>query len=123
MQGDSLVPLLKGQDPKNWRDAIYYHYYEFPSVHMVARHYGVRDSRYKLIHFYQFDEWEFYDLHNDPDELANEYSSQKYAAEISRLKKRLGELRKQYQDESDVSVKSEEWQRDMFDRIQSRKTD
>ena len=30
MQGESLIPLLKG-DNENWtRDAVYYHYYEYP---------------------------------------------------------------------------------------------
>ena len=57
IQGMSLVPLLKGKGQgakgKKWRDAIYYHYYEFPAEHMVKRHYGIRTSRYKLIHFYQ----------------------------------------------------------------------
>ena len=117
MQGQSLVPLLQGDNPDNWRDAIYYHYYEFPSVHMVARHNGVRDSRYKLIHFYQFDEWEFYDLKTDPDELSNEYSNPKYTVEIERLKKRLVKLREKYKDDSDVSVKPAEWQEQMFKRI------
>ena len=42
MQGRSLVPLLKGEKPTDWRKSIYYHYYEYPSVHMVPRHYGVR---------------------------------------------------------------------------------
>ena len=46
MQGASLVPLLKGQNPPDWRKSIYYHYYEYPSVHMVPRHYGIRTERY-----------------------------------------------------------------------------
>ena len=61
MQGLSMLPLLKGlkgESPANWRDSIYYHYYEYPSVHMVPRQYGIRTKRYKLIHFYQFDQWE-----------------------------------------------------------------
>ena len=113
MQGNSLVPLLKGEKT-TWRDAVYYHYYEFPSVHMVSRHYGVRDSRYKLIHFYQFDQWELYDLKNDPDELTNQYSNPEYANEIKRLKSRLTELRQQYKDESDVSKQSMKWQQKFF---------
>lgn len=121
MQGKSLVPLLKGESPE-WRDAVYYHYYEFPSVHMVSRHYGVRDSRFKLIHFYQFDEWEFYDLEKDPDELKNEYSNANYTEEIVRLKKRLVELRKQYKDDSDTSVQPAEWQQKMFQRLGTEKS-
>ena len=103
MQGESLVPILKGEATGDWRDAIYYHYYEFPSVHMVARHYGIRTERYKLMYFYQMDEWEFYDLQEDPDELQNAYDDPKYAATIAGMKKRLEELRVQYDDDSDVT--------------------
>ena len=57
MQGKSLLPLLKGEKVE-WRDALYYHYYEYPGAHSVKRHYGVRTDRYKLIHFYNdIDEW------------------------------------------------------------------
>lgn len=112
MQGRSLVPLLKGQSPDDWRDAIYYHYFEYPSVHMVPRHYGIRTDRYKLIRFYQFDEWEFYDLEKDPDELANQYNNPKYSKEIARLKKDLASLRSHYQDNSDVTVMPTEWQQE-----------
>src|SRR5262249_37603360 len=67
MQGTSLVPLLKGRTPAAWRQSFYYHYYEFPGPHNVARHYGVIDERYKLVHFYepQFDCWELFDLRAD----------------------------------------------------------
>jgi len=110
MQGMSLVPLLRGQDPEDWRDSIYYHYYEYPSVHMVPRHNGIRDERYKLIHFYEFDEWEFYDLEEDPDELQNRYGDPIYASRIEESKKRLEQLRIQYEDESVSGVKPKEWQ-------------
>jgi arylsulfatase A-like enzyme len=113
MQGASLVPLLQGQSPKDWRQSIYYHYYEYPSVHMVPRHYGVRTHRYKLIRFYQFDEWEFYDLQNDPDELTNQYNNPEYADEIAEMKQELERLRKQYDDDSDVAVMPAEWQAKM----------
>ena len=113
MQGRSLVPLLKGQQPANWRDAIYYHYYEYPSVHMVARHYGIRTERFKLFRFYQFDEWEFYDLAADPEELENEYNNPAYAEQIATLKKDLDKIREHYRDESDVAVMPAEWQERM----------
>ena len=103
MQGRSLVPLLAGETPADWRESIYYHYYEYPSVHMVPRHYGVRNDRYKLIHFYQFDEWEFYDLETDPDELQNLYEHADYADEIATMKVELERLRAEYQDDSDVA--------------------
>ncbi len=111
IQGKSVVPLLKGKTPKDWRKSIYYHYYEYPSVHMVPRHYGVRTERYKLMHFYHFDEWEFYDLKNDPDELKNLYNDSKYASTIVDVKEELSRLRKHYDDDSDVSVWPKEKQR------------
>ena len=80
---------------------------------MVPRHYGVRSERYKLMRFYQFDEWEFYDLENDPDELTNEYNNPKYAAQIAEMNTELERLRTLYNDDSDVSVQSQEWQDDM----------
>ena len=108
MQGASLVPLLKGQTPKDWRKEIYYHYYEYPSVHMVPRHNGIRSKRYKLMHFYQFEnEWELYDLKSDPDELKNLYGDPKFAKLRNRMKARLEHLVDHYEDDSDTSVKPE----------------
>ncbi len=79
MQGQSLLPLFQGEKVA-WRDALYYHYYEYPAVHMVKRHYGVRTDRYKLIHFYyDIDEWELYDLEKDPKELNSVYDDPAYA--------------------------------------------
>ena len=111
MQGRSIVPLLQGETPDDWRDAIYYHYFEYPSVHMVARHYGIRTDRYKLMRFYQFDEWEFYDLEEDPDEDTNLYGNADYASVIAGMKNDLEELREHYGDDSDVSVMPEDWRR------------
>ena len=111
MQGKSLVPVLKGDvKAADHRDAIYYHYFEYPSVHMVARHYGIRTDRYKLIRFYQFDEWELYDLKDDPEELTNVYSDEAYADIAATLKKELDALREHYKDDSDISVMPKEWQ-------------
>ncbi|MDE0571257.1 MAG: sulfatase, partial [Verrucomicrobiales bacterium] len=65
MQGKSLRPLLEGKEPKNWRESVYYHYYCFPEYHAVRRHDGVRNNRYKLMHFYDINEWELFDLQKD----------------------------------------------------------
>ena len=110
MQGRSLVPILKNGKADNWRKSIYYHYYEYPSVHMVPRHYGIRTERYKLIHFYQFgNEWEMYDLEEDPDELTNIYGrADKKSLQID-LEQQLKAIRKFYDDNSDVSEKPDEW--------------
>ncbi|MDA7681612.1 sulfatase [Verrucomicrobiales bacterium] len=112
MQGKSLVPILKNGRAENWRDSIYYHYYEYPSVHMIPRHYGIRTERYKLIHFYQFgNEWEMYDLKEDPDELTNIYGKSSKETLQKDLKKQLVAIRKFYDDNTDVSEKSDEWKK------------
>ena len=104
MQGQSMLPLLKGESPETWRDAVYYHYYEYPAVHMVKRHYGIRTERYKLIHFYyDTDEWELYDLQEDPYELNNLYSKEGYDQLTADLKARLEELRIQYGDSDELT--------------------
>jgi arylsulfatase A-like enzyme len=113
MQGLSLVPLLKGENPMDWRRSIYYHYYEYPSVHMVPRHNGIRTNRYKLMHFYQFDEWEFYDLKSDPDEYNNLYNNPEYQSLVKRMKNQLNQLEKKYEDDSDMTVKPKSWQNEV----------
>ncbi|KUK77509.1 MAG: Sulfatase [Proteiniphilum acetatigenes] len=98
MQGESFRQLVAGKTDQ-WRDAVYYTYYEYPAVHMVKRHYGVATDRYKLIHFYyDIDEWEMYDLKTDPHELKNIYDDPAYTEIREMLHKRLEELRKQYGD-------------------------
>ena len=99
IQGTSLVPLLEGKHPRNWRKSIYYHFYEYPAEHMVKRHYGVRTERYKLIHFYNdIDTWELYDLQNDPHELHNLYGQPGMEKVTKQLRRELKRLQRQYDD-------------------------
>ncbi len=98
MQGLSVLPLLNGEKTE-WRDELYYHYYEYPGIHAVKRHYGIRTERYKLIHFYyDVEEWELYDLEVDPDELNNVYESTDYAEIREELHQQLIDLRIKYLD-------------------------
>jgi arylsulfatase A-like enzyme len=102
MQGLSMIPLLRGKDT-DWRDELYYHYYEYPGIHMVKRHYGIRTDRYKLIHFYyDIDEWELYDLEIDPDEMNNVYEDAAYSEIREELHQRLTKLRAYYQDSEEL---------------------
>ena len=94
MHGRSLKPLLLGKAPADWRTSFYYHYYEFPGAHSVRRHYGIRTTRYKLIHYYRIGEWELFDLEKDPHELRNVYSDPAYAPIVAKLKTELERLRK-----------------------------
>ena len=99
IQGVSFLPLLKGEKPDNWRDAIYYHFYEYPAEHAVKRHYGVRDSRYKLIHFYNdIDCWELYDLQEDPHEMNNLYGKPGTEEITAIMMKKLKEQQELYDD-------------------------
>ncbi len=99
IQGVSLVPLLKGESPKDWRKSLYYHFYEYPAEHMVKRHYGVRTDRYKLIHFYNdIDEWELYDLKEDPTEMHNIYGKPSMEEITKNLREELLRLQEQYND-------------------------
>lgn len=102
MQGESLVPLFKG-DTEGFRDAAYYHYYEYPAVHMVKRHYGIVTEEYKMAHFYfDVDEWELYDRKKDPQEMTNVYNDPAYAEVVKELSIKLDELRKKYKDSKEL---------------------
>lgn len=98
MQGKSFKGLLDGSmNENNFRDIVYYHYYDYPAFHMVKKHYGIRTKRYKLMHFYDdIDEWEFYDLENDPQELHNSYSIDKYMEVLVKMRKKLDSVQKAY---------------------------
>ena len=98
MQGRSFKGLLDGSmDPGNFRDLVYYHYYDFPAFHMVKKHYGIRTKRYKLIHFYDDnDAWEFYDLEKDPGEKHNAISETRYAESITAMHRKLDSIQKEY---------------------------
>ena len=99
MQGTSFVPQLTSNFDEV-REAVYYHYYEYPKWHMVQPHYGIRTKRFKLIHFYySMDEWELYDLDNDPDEMNNLYRQPKYKKLTKLLKKKLKALQVKYKDD------------------------
>ncbi|UCC98086.1 MAG: sulfatase [Phycisphaerales bacterium] len=102
MQGESMRRVLQGKTPGNWRTSMYYHYYEYPAVHSVKRHYGVRTKRYKLIHFYHdIDEWELYDLQKDPKEMKNVHNDPAYADIVRELRAELKQLREKYKETTD----------------------
>ena len=89
------MPVLKGQTPADWRKSFYYHYYEHPAVHNVARQYGVVTDRYKLVHFYEpeFNYWELFDLKTDPHEMKSVYDDPQYADVQKDLHQELDRLR------------------------------
>lgn len=102
MQGESLIPLFKGET-EGFREAVYYHYYEYPSVHMVKRHYAIVTEEYKLVHFYyDVDEWELYDRKKDEHELLNVYDDPAYAEVVKELKEKLAAMRVHYKDSKEL---------------------
>ncbi len=95
IQGRSLVPVLQGKTPADWRKSFYYHYYEYPGPHNVRKHYGVVTDRYKLVHFYEPDvnEWELFDNLKDPQEMRSVYNRKDYITVQKQLETELARLR------------------------------
>ena len=98
MQGRSLLPVLRGRTPADWRQSMYYRYYHDPGDHNTRAHYGVRTQTHKLIYFWKKDQWELFDLVRDPFELHNLYGvpgheqlTASMKAELARLKAAVGD--------------------------------
>ncbi|MCP3917910.1 MAG: DUF4976 domain-containing protein [bacterium] len=105
MHGASLVPLLRGEHPEQWRDAVNYPYHQQDSSrasHTAARHCGIRTARHKSMHVYDHDVWELYDLEEDPDEMRNLGGAEEHAELQARLERRLHALREEYADAAPV---------------------
>lgn len=98
MQGVSFKGLLNGtMNEKDFRNILYYHYYDYPAFHMVKKHYGIKTDRYKLMHFYDdIDTWEFYDLEKDPKELTNHINNVAYAEIVKQMHVKLDSIQKVY---------------------------
>jgi arylsulfatase A-like enzyme len=96
VQGRSFRAILEGEVPEDWRESVYYHYYDH-GRHNVPRHEGVRTNRYKLIWYYTDDHYEFFDLTKDPHELQNVYGQDTYSNQADSLKSELKRLRDKYQ--------------------------
>ena len=105
MQGKSLVPLLRGETPAGWRQAVYYRYYHDPGHHNTRAHYGVRTASHKLIHYWKQDAWEFFDLEADPSEQHNllfdpvEARSPEVATTVAALKAQIARFQREYGDD------------------------
>lgn len=108
MQGRSLLPLLKGETPDDWRKSFYYHYYEYPVPHRVRPHYGVVTDRYKLVHFYapDLDEWELFDLQTDPHELRNAIDDLANAGVVAGLKAEITRLKAEVKEPATIPAEA-----------------
>jgi arylsulfatase A-like enzyme len=105
MQGRSLVPLLRGEQPADWRTSVYYRYYDDPGHHRTRAHYGIRTATHKLIHYWTADAWELFDLTQDPAEQHNllfdpaEAARPEMAARRAELEADLRRLQAQFEDD------------------------
>jgi arylsulfatase A-like enzyme len=109
MQGRSLLPLLKGIKPKDWRTSFYYRYYHDPGDHNTAAHYGVRTETHKLIYYWRRNQWECFDLIRDPQEMRNIYAEPGEQATVAKLKEELYRLKKEAKDTEDRYADSKDW--------------
>ncbi|MEK6613201.1 MAG: sulfatase [Gemmatimonadota bacterium] len=103
MQGRSLLPLLRRRAPADWRTSMYYRYYHDPGDHNTRAHYGVRTSTHKLIYFWKKDQWELFDLVNDPFELHNLYGEPGQNALTASLKSELARLKREMRDDDQLA--------------------
>lgn len=104
MQGRSLLPVLQGRTPADWRMSMYYRYYHDPGHHNTAAHYGVRTGTHKLIHYWKQDEWELFDLVNDPHEQHNLYGLAAHAKTQAALEAELARLKRELRDEDQFAT-------------------
>jgi len=107
LHGHSLVPVLRGETPADWRKSVYYHFYE-AATHNVPQHYGVRNDQYTLVYFYKTDEWELYDLKKDPQQLHSVYADPAYAKVVVEMKAELTRLRQQFKDSDELEKAADE---------------
>ena len=103
MQGQSMVPLLKGERPRDWRTSLYYRYYHDPGDHNTAAHYGVRTLTHKLIYYWKKDQWEMFDLVQDPAEMRNLHPDPAQQEVVAQLKKELFRLKKELKDNDEFA--------------------
>ncbi len=99
MQGRSIIPLLRGERPSDWRTSMYYRYYHDPGDHNTGAHYGVRTLTHKLIHYWKKDQWELFDLNKDPNELRNIHGDPAQQQLVTKLKAELFRLKKELKDD------------------------
>ena len=108
IQGDSFAGNLGGKTPNNWKESCYCRYYVEGGEHNTAAWYGVRTKTDKLVYYYKRNEWEYFDLKEDPDELNNRYSDPAKASRIAKLKAEIEKLRSKY-DDTDQYINCKEY--------------
>ncbi|MEK7782008.1 MAG: sulfatase [Verrucomicrobiota bacterium] len=105
MQGRSLIPLLRGGRPADWRTSFYYRYYHDPGDHNTRAHYGVRTETHKLIYYWKQDQGEMFDLVHDPAELRNLYADPAQQDVVKQLKTEMLRLKRELKDEDQFAAR------------------
>ena len=93
VQGKSLLPLMRGEQPA-WREDFFCeHLFNTPEF-IIPRSEGVRSQKWKYIRYIDEDPIyeELYDLESDPEEAENLRDAPVYAAELERLRDRCDQL-------------------------------
>jgi hypothetical protein len=85
---------LRGETPADWRTSIYYRYYD-PGWG-IPQHNGVRTKNYTLVHYFESNEWDLFDLKKDPGQMQSVYANPEYADIVQNLKTEIETLRRQY---------------------------
>ena len=96
MQGRSLVPILEGASPAEWRsDFFVEHLFDHPEI---PKHEGVRGERYKYARYFEQDPVyeELYELLVDPMETRNLAGNTDYLGILTELRRRTDELLAEY---------------------------
>jgi arylsulfatase A-like enzyme len=97
MQGRSLVPILAGASPTDWRsDFFVEHLFDHPDI---PKHEGVRGERYKYARYFEQEPVyeELYDLLVDPMEIRNLAGDPDYLEVLTELRSRTDELQAEYE--------------------------
>ena len=94
-QGRSLLPLVKGAAPADWRRSLLIEYYSdtvFPRMNKMA-YQAARNERWKYIRYTeQTGADELYDLQADPYELKNLINEPAAAAPLAAMQRELQQL-------------------------------
>jgi arylsulfatase A-like enzyme len=105
LHGRSLVPVLRGETPSDWRQSVYYRYFSETS-HNVPQHYGVVTPRHTLFYSPETKEWQFFDQETDPHQVRNVYDDPAQAGTVKDLQAELTRLREHYGDTEEVTMPS-----------------
>ena len=114
-QGRSMMPILRGEKPADWRASFYYRYYHEPGHHNTRQHYGIRTATHKLIYYPTIDEWECFDLVIDPGEMHNIYKEPQAQAGVAKLKEQLAQVKKESGDTNDLYLDPKTWPKSTAD--------